>query len=84
LHPLKPIYERIASAATERGLTVTESFPYFRGHNPKSLHVGPTDTHPNAAGHRILARALLEGLQSLPSRCWEPAERRRSRTADPR
>jgi lysophospholipase L1-like esterase len=84
LHPLTAIYGRVAVAAGERGLTVTDSFPYFRGHDPKSLHVAPFNPHPNATGHRILTRALLDGLQSLPSRCWEQAERRPSRTAGPR
>jgi lysophospholipase L1-like esterase len=72
-HVLRPIYERVAGAASERGLTVTQSFPVFRGRDERTLVVGAYDLHPNAAGHRLLARALVAGLRGLPARCWRAA-----------
>jgi lysophospholipase L1-like esterase len=73
LHPFTKIYDRVAAAAAERGLTVTQSFPLFRSQDENALKVGVFDPHPNAAGHRILARALLEGLRTLPPHCWDTA-----------
>jgi lysophospholipase L1-like esterase len=65
-HPYRRIYARIAAAAEERGLHAVQSFPFLRGHEETSLWVGPIDAHPNALGHRLLARALLDGLDRLP------------------
>ncbi len=71
LHPLTSIYRRVAAAATERGLSVSESLSHFMGHDPESLHVVPiTDLHPNVAAHCMLASALADGLRELPARCW--------------
>jgi lysophospholipase L1-like esterase len=70
IHPERRIYERVAAAARERGVSVTESFPYFRGRRAASLWVRPGDPHPNAAGNAILARALRDGLRALPPTCW--------------
>lgn len=35
----------------------------------RSLQVSLLDPHPNAAGHRLHAEALLHGLATLPARC---------------
>jgi lysophospholipase L1-like esterase len=69
-HPPRSIYDRIAEAATTRGLTVTQSFPYFRGESEDVLRVSLFDPHPNTAGQRLLARALADGLRGLPPGCW--------------
>lgn len=71
LHPFADVYERVAEAARERGLSVTESFPRFRGRDPQALRLSFADPHPNAAGHELLALALHDGLRGLPARCWE-------------
>lgn len=71
LHPFQDVYERVATAARERGLTVTESFERFRGRDPVALRVHFADPHPNAAGHAVLAEALRDGLLELPAHCWE-------------
>ncbi len=42
--------------------TVQLLFPVLRGHDEESLWVSRLDGHPNGAGHRLLARALLDGL----------------------
>ena len=64
------IYERVAEAARERGLTVTESFPHLVGRSSEALWVNAFDIHPNADAHAILAQALFEGLRVLPAECW--------------
>jgi len=70
-HRNRPIYERVAAAARERGLGVTGSFSHLVGRNNRALWVNDFDVHPNAKGHAILARALADGLAELPPACWQ-------------
>jgi hypothetical protein len=75
LHPqesdLSDVHELVAGAAISRGLTVVEALPVFRDRPPHELWVSIYDAHPNAEGHRLLARALRDGLEkSLPVSCW--------------
>ncbi|HXK22106.1 MAG TPA: GDSL-type esterase/lipase family protein [Myxococcota bacterium] len=71
-HPFRDAYDRIERAARERGLTVTQSFPDYRGRDSGELRVSLVDGHPNAEGHRILADALYAGLRELPPHCQFP------------
>lgn len=64
------INRRIEQAARQRGFTVTQTYPYFRGRDPDSLSLSPLEQHPNAAAHELLAEALYDGLQTLPEHCW--------------
>jgi lysophospholipase L1-like esterase len=73
-HPYLQVYDRVERAALQRGLSVTQSFPYFATHesgDAKSMWVSLFDPHPNREGHTVLAEALHDGLEKLPSRCWE-------------
>ncbi len=67
------INRRVEQAAQQRGFSVTQSYPYFRGHDPDALRLSLFDQHPNAAAHKLLASALYDGLQALPERCWAAA-----------
>jgi len=69
-HPLLEVYQRVEAAARERGLSVTQGFPYFEGRSPRTIWVSLFDSHPNREGHRILAQALHDGLKRLPASCW--------------
>jgi lysophospholipase L1-like esterase len=71
LHPYQAIYDRVVEAADDRGLHSIGSFEVHRGHRAHALRVGELDAHPNAAGHRLLARALFDGLEKIPRRCWD-------------
>ncbi len=73
LHPFSRYYRRVEEAARRRGLHVVESFEHFRGRAAAPLWVAPLDPHPNADGHRILARALFDGLEALPASCLRRA-----------
>lgn len=73
-HPYHRYYAKIAKEAERAGLFVIPSFTEFRGHRAAELWVGLRDDHPNAAGHELLARALLRGLEGLPNECWVRAE----------
>lgn len=71
LHPLRRHYDAVARAAEARGLYVAPSLPWFEGEDPERLWIGPHDSHPNRLGHRLLAEALLAGLDQLPDACWQ-------------
>lgn len=71
-HPNRRIADRIEAAALGMGLTVSNSLWYFWGRNLNELRISSTDLHPNEEGHRLLARALEEGLRELPERCGFP------------
>jgi len=73
IHPFTRIYRLVAELARERGLSAYVSFPYFRGRDVHALRISDVDSHPNVAGHRLHAEALVEGLKALPSHCWHPA-----------
>jgi lysophospholipase L1-like esterase len=70
LYPFFGILRKLEAAARERGLSVSQSFAWFEGKDPTQLRLSSADTHPNAAGHAILAEALLAGLAELPEHCW--------------
>lgn len=72
LYPFLDVMERVAGAARERGLGASQSFPHFEGRDPTELRLSKWDTHPNPAGHAVLAEALLDGLRALPDECWTP------------
>ena len=72
LHPFQRIYRRVEEAALERGFEVVQSFPAFRGRDAALLRFNLIDTHPNPEAHRLLGRALSEGLGRLPARCRLP------------
>lgn len=73
LHPLTRIYRHVAESARERGLSASISLPYFRGRDVDALRLSVADSHPNDAGHRLHAEALVAGLEEeLPEHCWSP------------
>lgn len=74
-HPYHPFYERVAAAARERKLSITQSFPEFHGREARSLWIAPRDAHPNSEAHGLLAGALARDLLALPERCWVRAAR---------
>jgi lysophospholipase L1-like esterase len=80
IHPFTRIYRLVASLARERGLSAYVSFPHFRGRDVHELRISDVDSHPNAAGHRLHAEALVEALESMPPRCWQPARDRSRQT----
>jgi hypothetical protein len=77
-HRFLPIYQRVAQAARQRGLHVSETFSYFQDLDERELRVTPFDSHPNRAAHQLIASALFDGLMALPEECWRNADRRRA------
>jgi lysophospholipase L1-like esterase len=68
---LEPIFAQVERAAREVGLHVTSSVPDFEDVDVEKLWIARGDAHPDAEGHRILARALERGLAALPDACWK-------------
>jgi len=72
-HRFGPIYDKLAAAARERGLTpVIALDESLWGHRSRALMRSAYDPHPNRAGHDLLAEALARGVRSLPGRCLAP------------
>ena len=71
LHTFRHYYEAVRTEAKRQGVPVLETFRYFEGRRAEDLWVDYFDHHPNAEGHRILTRALLDGLAALPADCWK-------------
>jgi lysophospholipase L1-like esterase len=72
-HPFHPMYQRVAEMAAARGLGVTSTFAAFENRDPDSLWINALDSHPNALGHELLARALADDLLALPPACFTRA-----------
>jgi lysophospholipase L1-like esterase len=68
-HAFQRFYARVADAARERGLYAIQAYPHFRGRDSRPLRFDVFDRHPTAEGHRLLAEALLAGLEDLPPEC---------------
>ncbi len=66
LHGFDPYpFPQVHRLIEERVLADSEAcyvdlLPALAGHEPTSLWVSPEDHHPNAAGHELMARAILE------------------------
>jgi lysophospholipase L1-like esterase len=74
-HPFQRIYRRVADAARERGMAITQSLPALRGRDQDRLRLSAFNPHPSPAGHEAFAEVLYEGLMRLPTSCW-PSEKR--------
>jgi len=61
-YPFRDIHDQIAAVVREAGGTWIDLEPVFRGEGASSLHVHPTDHHPNDVAHELAARALVERL----------------------
>lgn len=63
-YPLADVHARVAAAARERGLEVTDLAPAVADTELSTLWVAPDDSHPNAAGHALYAGALATWMAS--------------------
>ncbi len=65
----KAMLFRVARGA---GFDVVDASAYFAGENPSALRVSEPDHHPNARGHRLLARELFDGFAANPALLTPP------------
>jgi len=62
-YPFRDIHEQVGRMAREAGMPVLDLEPVFRRHKTSSLHVHPTDHHPNGKAHGIAAPAIVDWLR---------------------
>jgi lysophospholipase L1-like esterase len=74
-HLYHAIYDKVAAAAEGHGIPVVRSYDAFDGGTASAYWVSYWDSHPNAAGHGVLAGALDAGLRTLPRSCWQGGDR---------
>ena len=61
-------HRRLVELARAAGFTaVVDVSDAFDGSDPAALAIHPSDFHPNAEGHALLARRLAESLWPLPA-----------------
>ncbi len=61
-------HRRLLEAARAAGFaTVVDVSDTFDGSDPAALAIHPSDFHPNAEGHSLLARRIAEALWPLPA-----------------
>ena len=61
-YPFLEIHGTVQGFCAENGIPALDLFPAFRGREAAELWVHPTDQHPNAAAHRIIAEAVHDYL----------------------
>lgn len=62
-HPFLPLQNYVGQFCVENNIAFQDLFDSFVGQNHVDLWAHPTDQHPNAKGHRIIAEALKESIQ---------------------
>jgi lysophospholipase L1-like esterase len=64
-YPIREYHDALAGVCREHALTCLDVLPAFWGQDGTRLWISPTDGHPDARGHRIIAGALAEFLAPL-------------------
>ena len=69
-YPFLDIHQEVAKFVAGLGLPIVDLLPEFSGYSPEiNLWVTPTDAHPNAIAHSIIAKGIHNSLASaLPGR----------------
>lgn len=64
-YPLQAITDRAQQAAGEVGADFVDVLPTLRSVPPRQLWLSPTDPHPNARAHALIAEALFRKLTAM-------------------
>ena len=62
-HPFLYVYRNVEDLSKDNGADVLNLFPALKGHNPSDLHIGITDSHPNANAHQIYANEIYNFIK---------------------
>jgi len=62
-YPFESLHQFIGEYCRENNISFLDLFESFRGYNYTDLWAHPTDQHPNAKGHRIIAEALTRSIR---------------------
>jgi lysophospholipase L1-like esterase len=61
-YPFEPVHRFVEQFCMENKISFLDLFESFKGHNYIDLWAHPTDQHPNAKGHRIIAETLTKSI----------------------
>jgi lysophospholipase L1-like esterase len=64
-YPFGDVHEKIGRVCERSGIPFADLLPVLRGRPTASLWAHPSDWHPNAVAHRLVAEALVLRLLSL-------------------
>jgi lysophospholipase L1-like esterase len=64
-YPLQSITELVQQAARDNGADFVDVLPALKAEPPLQLWVSPTDPHPNARAHALIADALFRKLTAM-------------------
>ncbi|MEZ5977106.1 MAG: SGNH/GDSL hydrolase family protein [Planctomycetota bacterium] len=64
-YPCRELHAMITAFCESVGVPSFDGYPPFAGRAYRSLWAHPSDQHPNPAGHRILAEALVDPVVDL-------------------
>jgi lysophospholipase L1-like esterase len=59
-HPALEAYRSAGQFFESLRVPTVNAFEYFKGEDPQNLWINPFDGHPNARGHRIIAKAVTD------------------------
>ncbi|MCA8942360.1 MAG: hypothetical protein KDB80_07335 [Planctomycetes bacterium] len=65
LYPYVSLHEMVAEFCAAHTITTVDLLPTFRGRDERALWVHPTDQHPNAVGHELIARDVVTFLERV-------------------
>jgi lysophospholipase L1-like esterase len=65
VYPIKPYHQAVSRFCAISSITCLDLLSSFWGMNGTGMWISPTDAHPNAQGHRIIAEALTEFLEPI-------------------
>lgn len=60
--PFQDVYARVAEDARNAGAIVVDATTEFLGQDPATIRVARNDVHPNAKGHSLIARAVIDAV----------------------
>ena len=64
-YPIRPYHEAVSRFCAASSIAYLDLLPSFWGMDGMRMWISPTDGHPNAEGHQIIADALTRFLQPL-------------------
>ncbi|MDP7081571.1 MAG: GDSL-type esterase/lipase family protein [Candidatus Undinarchaeales archaeon] len=66
-HPFTDIHGKVTGFCREQGIQVVDMLPVLKGIPDQELWIHPTDHHPNARAHGMMAEALVRPILELTS-----------------
>jgi lysophospholipase L1-like esterase len=71
-YPLKEYHEAVSAFSKASGISHLDLLPKFWGIDARRFWISPTDGHPNAEAHRLMAETLTEFLLESNGRTLTP------------